>query len=577
MSRSAVYDATSLMRRRLPLLLVVAALAVLVLYSVWPKRATDGRAVAELEPYSFANQLPLVQPPIAALAPSVLADPIERTVARIEWGPPDIFYWTTRHLPADRAALANRLMERFEKIVVGSPLLAQRQIDSLALLQDPSALRLLMQTAESPPANADVLQIAAIRAVAKYPRSDAIQDLLIRLSADPRSEVRHVAMQEVMRSDDLGDSDAMNGFLDEINDLQVLPFLQEVGRRKLLGCADAAARHLQAANRRIRQNAIFALLALGDERGRAAALEELASGDPTRVLEGVTLWRDAGALLPPEQARVLATNPVGEVRKQLAIALGSGVGTRADAAVDGLLTRLAADADPIVSQVAVEQLCRRGRRETLAPWIERLTSGYGTALTEAITFTCEILRDPAAARIVRGRLEDATLSGSDQANLLGGLKFVGGGEDAPRFIQRILHAGTTEDRRGSERTYLSEFAATDIQSLGGVVAKPLAEALAAAPVEERGPPTTLRAKLCLIDALRGVIKQADAAVARAIAEQLFAMIADESAPTELRIAAVDTIAYFDDAKLGTRLFDLRRTLADKTVADRILVLFASFF
>lgn len=556
------------MKRRLPLLVLVVALA-LIAAALWPKRSAAPRLPSELESYVFANELPEIHPPLDALSPEMLADPVLRTVARIEWGPPGVFYWAARHLPADREALAARLMERYEKVVVGSPYLAQRLIDALAVVGHESAVPMLMRIARNAPPEHEHLQVAAIRALAKFPRDAAVEQLLIELSSDARRAIAGAALQEIVHSEEFGDVDAMNSFLLQWDGGEAIPFLQQVGLRRLAGCVDAVVRHLDSPAQIVRQNAIFALLANDDPRGIAAALAELASGDERRLLEGLTLWRDAAKLLPLEVARGLLDHPVGEVRKQLAIAIGAGAGTVPDEAVDALLARLAADPDPVVARAAAEPLFRRGRAEAIQSWRDTLANGRGMALREAVSFLCDGLRDPAAPAIARRRLDQEALDGSDLGNLLSGLKCYGDPGDIDRFVSRIARAGTADDPRAGERLRLSELAGTHVQQLGPAAGLPLVAAVDAAP--------TLRAKLALLDSLRGVVKGMAADDQARCASRLFGWVADEGAPVELRLAAADTIAYFDDLALGQQLYELGKRVGNKPVGERTLLLYATFF
>ena len=105
--------------KRLLTLLVAAGGTALIATALWPKHDRTPLLPAEIEAYSFANTLPPIQPPLSALQPDVLADPVLRAAGRVEWAPPDVVYWTCRHLPADRARLAARLMERYDKVVIG--------------------------------------------------------------------------------------------------------------------------------------------------------------------------------------------------------------------------------------------------------------------------------------------------------------------------------------------------------------------------------------------------------------------------------------------------------------------------
>lgn len=555
------------MRRFLPLLLLGLTISLLAL-AFWPKRGGPARP-AELEPFQFANTLPTLQPPLAALQPKILDDAVLRSAARIEWGPPDVMYWTCRHLPADRTRLAALLMERYEPVRAGSPLLAQRLIDALGEVRDASSISFLMRVAELAPTEEVHLQLAAIRALAKFPHDDRIAELFERLTADPRPQIAATALQEVVRSDEFATADALNGLLAQYDRGEVIPVLQEVGRRRLAACAEAVLRHLDSPARRIRQNAIYALLASGDPRGLAEVERELDSGDESRVLDAVTLFRDAAVLPPPERSLALLGHRLGDVRRELAVALGTAAGSAPDPGVDALLTRLAADVDPVVARVAAEQLFRRGRADALQSWRDQVATGRGSALREAITFLCEIVRDPAVAPLLRRRLDHEELTGDEQGNLLAGLRFFGDPTDTKRYLLRIRAAGTADDRRAGERTWLSDLAATHVQALGPAAGSLLAEALATAP--------TGRALLAMLDALRGMLKGMPSGDQQRTAERLFALIADPRVPLAIRREAIDTIAFFDDATLGDRLYALRTTLDQHELATRITQLYASFF
>ncbi len=571
---AGVYDAP--MSRRIPLLIAVVATTAVVGVALLPKRSGGG-SPAEIEPYLFANKLPEVHPPLEALRPELLADPVARTAARIEWGPPDVFYWSARHLPSDVDALARALLSRLEPVIVGSPLLAQRLIDALALLAAPAARRTLLTLAEAPPQNADFLQAAAVRALTKYPYDREIADALARLSIAPIETVKHAAMDAVVKNEVIGDPETVGGFLEVLDGAEAVPFLQLVVTRRLAECADACARHLESSFVRARQTAILALLTLDDARGFAAARAELERAEPDRVALGLSLWRDARKMPPLELARKHAASSDPTVRKQVAEALGPwSKGGGEDGGESGdeegalqLLRRLSEDSDPYVQQTAVQQLWRHGKQEAVERWRETLRHGHGAALREAAQLLCETLKDGRAAPIVRERLAKEALDGPDQANLLGGLRHVGDERDLPDYVERILRAGTPQDVRGSERTFLSEYASLHVQTFGVAAALPLAQALPRA--------ATTRAKLALLDGLRGVAKGTAGPAATSASDLVFALLLDGEAPLEVRLACIDTIAFFDDLSLGEKLLALRDRVGEKRLADRIVVVYASFF
>src|SRR5688572_29763664 len=455
------------MSRRVPLIVIALVVAGVAVWAFLPKRAANPGSPADLEPYAFANKLPEFRPPLTALAPNVLADPVKRTAARIEWGPPDVFYWAASRLPADpadRDALARALLAELEKVLASASLSTQRLIDALAVLAEPVARSPLMRIAEAPPPKGDFLQVSAVRALAKYPRDEEIMTLFAKLSTSPSATVRHAVMTEVMKSEELGDARTLSEYLDASEGSGAVPFLQQVGARKLVGCADACARHLDSELPRARQSAIYALLSIRDPRGFAAGSEELARPEPERVTLAITLFRDASAPPPIERARALLDSPDPTIRRELASAMGPWYEPADEEAALQLLRRLAADGDPSVRKTAVHQHWKHGKQEAVEEWRERLRNAHGAALREAAQFLGEMIRDPAAAPILRDRLakvrrsEGLLLDGADQANLLNGLRHVGGLEDAPEYVERILRAGTPQDVRASERTFLSEYA-----------------------------------------------------------------------------------------------------------------------
>src|SRR5262249_10561014 len=287
-----------------------------------------------LAPYVFGNVLPSVHPPEGALKPETLADPVQRVLSRVEWGTPEVFQWTQRHLsedPAVRAGIARGLVRRYEQVVRGSPLLAARLLTAIGILGDPVGLETLVRATATPP---EYLRVAAIQALAGFPLTDELGTLYTRLTGSPEEEIKRAALNEYVKRDILGDPDAIRGFLENSEGNMVVTWLQQVATRKLCDLADACARHLASGQQRVRQNATLALLVCGDARGVAAAREELQSADARRVVVGLSIYRDAERLPPLEEARTLSASPQGEVRRYLAQALGAtGSGTDEEAAI----------------------------------------------------------------------------------------------------------------------------------------------------------------------------------------------------------------------------------------------------
>jgi HEAT repeat protein len=555
------------MKRRWPLLVVLLAIGAAVAFALASKQR--GRSLEPtLTPYVFASALPAAHPPEAALRSDALADPVKRALLRVEWGTPDIFYWSQRHLPADpqeRAALARALVSRYEKVLVGAPLLGARFLQAIGMVADPVGLPTLERAARTPPA---LLQIAALHALSGFPLTDRVRDLYISLSTpDTPEEVRNAAEMEFLKRDVLGDAAMIKSFLEQRDGGEAVPWLLQVSTRKLTGLEDSCARHLASASPRARRCAILALVVLGDPRGMAAAREELQTTDLPRLTAALTIFRDGKATPPRDEMLRLADHKNGEVRKGVAQALGPWCTGPDEAWAVALLSRLTIDPDPVVQRTAIEQLWKHGRTEGLASWRESLRSGHGNALREAAQLLCETLKDPAAPPIIRARLGGEKLDGNDQANLLYGLRFFTDPADLPLFLSRIERAGGEEDVRVGDHSWLSEFASIYVQTFGAPATAPLVESLARV--------KRARAELVVIDTLRGVVRGAPAAAAAA--ERILALVCDGDADHAVRLAAIESIPFFDDAALGARLLSLREAVHDKRLADAITVVFASYF
>ena len=557
------------MKRRWPLLVVLLAIGAAVAFALASKQR-----VRTLEPtltaYDFANALPAAHPPEAALRSDALADLVKRALLRTEWGTPDVFNWAMRHLPADpeeRAALARALVIRYEKVLIGAPLLGARFLQAIGMVADPVGLPTLLRAARTPPT---LLQIAALHSLSAFPLTDELRDLYASLSTpDTPEEVRNAAELEFQKRDVLGDAAAIKSFIENRDGGEAVPWLLQVATRKLTGLEDACARHLTSASPRARRCAILALVVLGDPRGAAAAREELQSTDLPRLTAALTIFRDGRAPPPRDDMLRLADHKNGEVRKGVAQALGPWCTGADEAWAVALLSRLTIDPDPVVQRTAIEQLWKHGRTEGLASWRDALKNGHGNALKEAAQLLCETLKDPAAPPIIRERLNGEKLDGNDQANLLFGLRFFTDPADLPLFVTRIERAGGVDDLRVGDHGWLAEFASVYVQTYGAPATAPLAEAL----VRAQRP----RAQLVLIDTLRGVVRGAAAPASAAAAERILALACDGAADHAVRLAAIESIPFFDDPALGRRLLSLREAVHDKRLADAITVVFASYF
>jgi hypothetical protein len=556
------------MNRSLPLLLVVGAAAGAIWFAFAPKR--DPAALEKTLPaYVFGNTLPRVHPPESALQKDVLSDPVRRALSRIEWGPPDIVYFTQRHFPTDpklRAALARGLVLRFEETARGAPLLGVRFLQALGLLGDPAGLDAVVRAAEGGPM---FLREAAIRALAGFPLTDALRDVYVQLSSDPDQEVVRIALNEFIKRENLGDAATIEGFLQSSSGANAVPWLQQVATRKLPGLADACARHLDSASPRARANAILALLVERDPRGVAAATQQLGAKDAGKVVEALSIFRDAALEPPLDRVRTLSEDASGEVRRYVAQALGPWTAAADEEAVVAILRRLAADSDAIVQKTAVEQLWHHGRREGLEEWSERLQRGHGNELREAVQLLCEALKDQASFQVARTRLAQERLDGNDQSNLLYGLRFAADAKDLDLFVNRVAQADSPADLRVGDRGWLSEYAGVYVQSYAAAGIAPLVALLKAADRD--------RPRWIALDALRGVLKSAAGADAKAAVDAVLALAEDPRAAVGLRGAALDTLPFFDDLSLGPRLFDLRDRLGDPTLAARATTLFSSYF
>ncbi len=443
------------MKRWLPLLVVAAVVGATAWFAFASKRPPPPLEPT-LAPYVFGNLLPAVHPTEAALKPDVLGDPVQRVLSRVEWGSPEIFQWTQRHLtddPAARADIARGLVRRYDEVVRGSPLLASRLLTAIGILGDPIGLDTLVRATATPP---DYLRIAAIQALAGFPADEKIGMLYTRLTASPEEEIRRAALNEFIKRELPSDVDLVRTFIQTSEGSMVVPWLQQVASRKLCDLADACARHLARAQARVRENAILALLVCGDERGVAAAREELRAKDVRQIIVGLSIYRDSQRLPPLDEARALVVHPNGDVRRYLAQALGAkGAATDEEAAV-GLLRGLSGDRDPMVAREAIHELWQHGRHEAAAGWRDTLRHGHGGELKEAVSLLCETLKDPESATIARARLDGERLGGDDQANLLYGLRFVGDVSDVGRFVARVERAGSREDLRVGDRGWLAE-------------------------------------------------------------------------------------------------------------------------
>lgn len=557
------------MKRRLPLLVALLAIGAAVAFALVSKER--GRPLEPALPaYNFANKLPAAHPPEEALRRETLADPVKRALLRVEWGTPDIFYWTQRHLPTDpqeRADLARALVGRYEKVLIGAPLLGARFLQAIGTLADPSGLPTLERAARTPPA---LLQVAALHALSAYPLTDELRDLYAGLSSpDVAEEVRSAAESEFMKRDVLGDVAMIRSFLEQRDGLAAVPWLLQVSTRKLTGLEEACARHLKSELPRERRCAILALLVLGDPRGAAAAREELQAKEVASLTAALTLYRDARATPPRDEMLRLADHRIGEVRKSVAQALGPWCQGADEAWAVALLSRLTVDADPVVQRTAIEQLWKHGRTEGLAVFRDQLRSGHGNALKEAAQLLCETLKDPAAPPVIRERLKGERLDGNDTANLLFGLRFFTDPADLPLFIERIERAGGGDDLRVGSHDWLADSASIFAQTYGARATAPLVLAL--------GRAQRPRAQLVLIDTLRGVVKGAPAADAEAAAAKMLELACATDADPDVRIAAIESIPFFDEPALGARLLALRERVSDKRLADAITRIFASYF
>ncbi len=557
------------MKRWLPLVLV----AVVVLAAAWFAFASK-RPPPPLEPtlarYVFGNALPAVHPPESALKPAVLADPVQRVLARVEWGTPEVFQWTQHHLPTDpavRAEIARGLVRRYDQVVRGSPLLAARMLTAIGLLGDPVGLDTVVRATASPP---DYLRIAAIQALAGFPVTEELTTLYARLTGAAEEEVKRAALNEFIKREVLGDPEMVRAMLESDPDGNMaVPWLQQVATRRLCDLAEACARYLSNAKPRVRQNAILALLVCGDARGEAAAREELRSDDLNRVVVGLSIYRDAQRLPPLDEARTLSGHPGGDVRRYLAQALGAkGDGLDEEAAI-GLLRGLTGDRDPVVAREAVYDLWKHGRQEGAAGWRETMRHGHGGELKEAVSLLCETLKDEEAAAIARARLDSERLDGPDQANLLYGLRYFAQASDAPRFLARIERAGGRDDLHVGDHGWLSESASVYLQSLGAATLRPTSDAL--------GRATRPRAQIVLIDTVRGLVKGAAPDDVDEAAGRMFALAADRAAALEVRVAALESIPFFETPQLGERLYALRAAVGDAELARRILTMYAAFY
>jgi HEAT repeat protein len=516
--------------------------------------------------YEFANVLALPSPPTDALSAENLADSVRRIASRLEWGSPEIVAYTQRQLPQDeetRRRLARRLEEIVRSYAEGSPLSARRFVETLGALGDLGSVSILLDYAQSGP---DYLQTAAIRALAHCPSSDDVEDILARLTSSPNAMINSEARRAILGRDDFWTEQSLVDMLQFTSDSSVIRFIEEVGKRGLKFAADAVAEHLNSPQPATRKAAIQSLLQLRDPRGNVAAEEDLRREDHTLVFLTLNAYRDATTLPTEFSVKQLLPHDNAQVRQGLAAALGPSAGEALESEGYALaaLRRLADDADAAVRRTAVANLFRRGHHQGLETYRDDLRRGHGGALKESVQFLCEELRDPAAGELIRQRLQ-TELDPLDEANLLFGLRFIGDPVDAEHYVSCIVRAGTSEDRRGGSQVYLSEYAALYIQDFGAAAGPALSSAMAKA--------VTIKGRLLMLDALRGVAKVGGPEVWEAI----LARLVDGEEDLVVRLAAADSLPFFDDPGLGPQVLALRDQLEDHRVVSRVLTIYVSFF
>ncbi len=551
------------------LVVTILLILVAVLLYPWLKPAPNRPVpVASASDYQFANHLKLVSVPATGHRKRIFQDPVERIVFRLTWAGPEQVHFTQRHLPADAETLARRIGEQLEVVAASSPLAARQLVETLGILARPSSEAQLMRLANAPP---DYLQVAAIQALTYMPESPSLDFLLAELSAIENESIARAANQAVLQrdyrfADEQRRMESVARMLAASEGSAAAQIIEECFRRNLVAVRDAVAAHLNSQSLLARQLAIKALLKFGDERGSRAAREELGSADSGRVSKSLNLYRDAGVDPGYEMVCDLARHPDPEVRLALASVLKPSTGP-ADRDRDSkikLLQFLGQDASAQIRRQAIHSLHLHGDSTLLWPLRDQLRRGHGDALKEGVTFLCETLRDPESASLLRERLTNGG-DAQDEATLLFGLRYVGEERDASFFIQRILAAGTPEDRLAGRVTWLSDFASQYLQTLGELIIRPLFGAFEKA--------RTDRARLLIIDALRGV----GGALQTEQKHTVLAWIADTRRSEIVRIAAADSLPFFDDTRLAKRVQEMSQSLGDRSIALRLQQIFLNYF
>jgi hypothetical protein len=191
-----------------------------------------------------------------------------------------------------------------------------------------------------------------------------------------------------------------------------------------------------------------------------------------------------------------------------------------------------------------------GRNDVIEGYQKAILTATGATLHEAVEVTTVWCREPKAAQLVLDRLADSKtpLTTNDHSRLiraLGETKLPGG---IPYLIG-YLRAAAPDEPRDGDGVSLSERAALHIVTLGLAAELPLLELA-------RDATASAFARMRACDALRGI-------EGATCWKELLEVYADESAPREVRRAAVESLAYFVAAEYHDDLVETAEGLADR--------------
>ena len=167
------------------------------------------------------------------------------------------------------------------------------------------------------------------------------------------------------------------------------------------------------------------------------------------------------------------------------------------------------------------------------------------------------------------RLGDDSLSAVDRSQILHGVSVYHEPAALGEFLEDIARAGTTEDPR-LQTTTLAFHAAMKIQALGIVAVDGLFDLLV--------PGVRPAVDRLVLDALRGVVADIPTGALRERGlDRIVSVAEDRTREPDVRRGAVETLVFFDDLSLDSRLLDLKRRLRDPDVIAVVEGLLWNYF